>query len=207
MNPKKPKVALYARVSTTDQKADLQLDGLRNLIEQRGWALAGEYLDDGFSGSRDRRPALDTLMADARRGKFNVVAVWRFDRFGRSLRHLVTALDEFRDLGVGFVSQQDAIDTATASGRMMFAVIGAMAQFEAELIRERTVAGLASARRRGAKLGRPRARFDLDKAVELRGDGLSYERVAAALGVSVGTIHGAISRLQKTSPKAAHGKA
>src|SRR5580658_8037172 len=109
MNPKKIKVAFYARVSTSDQRADLQLDELRRLGEQRDWTIVEEYVDHGISGTKDRRPALDKLMADARRGKFNVLAVWRFDRFGRSLRHLVTALDEFRDLGVGFVSLQDAI--------------------------------------------------------------------------------------------------
>ena len=145
-------------------------------------------------------------MADARRAKFKAVAVWRFDRFGRSLRHLVTALDEFRELSIDFVSVNDAVDTATASGRMMFAVIGAMAQFEAELARERTISGLAAAKRRGARLGRPRARFDLERAAELRTTGLSYERVAAALGVSVGTIHAALRRLQKTPVAAAHGE-
>jgi DNA invertase Pin-like site-specific DNA recombinase len=149
-----PRVALYGRVSTADQRADLQLDALRALAAQRQWTVHEEYCDAGYSGTKDRRPALDRLMADARRGKFGVVAVWRFDRFGRSLRHLVTALDEFRDLGIQFVSTQDAIDTATPSGRMMYGVIAAMSQFEAELIRERTVAGLAAARRRGVRLGR-----------------------------------------------------
>jgi len=176
MNAKK--VALYARVSTTDQRADLQLDALRQLATQRGWIVVGEYLDEGYSGTRDRRPALDKLMNDAHKGKFSTVVVWRFDRFGRSLRHLVTALDEFQSLGVGFVSVQDAIDTATASGRMMFAVIGAMAQFEAELIRERTVAGLGAARRRGVRLGRPRVRVDVERALDLRRQGLSFKAIA-----------------------------
>ena len=140
--------------------------------------------------------------------RFSVLAVWLFDRFGRSLRHLVTALDEFRDLGVGFVSLQDAIDTATASGRMMFAVIGAMAQFEAELARERTISGLAAAKRCGVRRGRRPVRFDLDQAAKLRGDGLSYEHVPAALGVSVGTVHAALRRrLQETSSAEAHGEA
>jgi DNA invertase Pin-like site-specific DNA recombinase len=207
VNPKKLRVALYARVSTTDQKADLQLDGLRQLAEQRGWTIVEEYVDHGVSGTKDRRPALDKLMADARRARFSVAAVWRFDRFGRSLRHLVTALDEFRDLGVQFVSMQDAIDTGTASGRMLYGVIGAMSQFEAELIRERTIAGLAAAKRRGVHLGRRRVRFDLDKAVKLRGQGQSYERVAAAPGVSVGTIHTALRRLQQPSSADADGAA
>jgi DNA invertase Pin-like site-specific DNA recombinase len=183
------KVALYGRVSTADQRADLQLDALRSLAEQRQWTVYEEYVDSGYSGTKDRRPALDRLMADARRGKFGVVAVWRFDRFGRSLRHLVTALDEFRDLGVQFVSTQDAIDTATPSGRMMYGVIAAMSQFEAELIRERTVAGLAAARRRGVRLGRRPVHVDVDRARELRGQGLSYRQLAAELRVSVGVVH------------------
>jgi DNA invertase Pin-like site-specific DNA recombinase len=208
MNVKKTRVALYARVSTTDQKADLQLDGLRGLVEQRGWLLAGEYIDEGYSGTKDKRPALDKLMVDAHRGKFGIVAVWRFDRFGRSLRHLVTALDEFRDLGVGFVSMQDAIDTATASGRMMFAVIGAMAQFEAELIRERTVAGLAAARRRHVRLGRRPVHVDLDRARALRAEGKTFRDVARELGVSVGKVHGALAAgVQKSSPAAASQRA
>lgn len=123
----KPKrVALYGRISTSDQRADLQLDGLHKLAAQRGWVVAGEYIDEGVSGTKDRRPQLDRLMQDARKGRFNVVAVWRFDRFARSIRHLVTALDEFRSLGIDFASCSDPIDTSTATGRMMFAVIAAM---------------------------------------------------------------------------------
>jgi DNA invertase Pin-like site-specific DNA recombinase len=201
MNAKK--VALYARVSTTDQRADLQLDALRQLATQRGWIVVGEYLDEGYSGTRDRRPALDKLMNDAHKGKFSTVVVWRFDRFGRSLRHLVTALDEFQSLGIGFVSVQDAIDTATASGRMMFAVIGAMAQFEAELIRERTVAGLGAARRRGVRLGRPRVRVDVDRALDLRSQGLSFKAIAEKLGVSVGKAHGILAGAVQESPSSA----
>lgn len=185
------KVALYGRVSTTDQRADLQLDALRQLAAARNWNVVGEYVDEGYSGTKDRRPALDRLMVDVRRGKLagGIVACWRFDRFGRSLRHLVTALEEFRDLGVGFVSMQDAIDTGTATGRMMFAVVGAMAQFEAELARERTIAGLAAARRRGVRLGRKPVPVDMDRARELRDGGLSYRQLAAELRVSVGVVH------------------
>jgi len=187
------KVALYARVSTSDQRAASQVHALRQLAEQRGWVIFKEYIDEGYSGTKDRRPALDLLMTDARKGKFNIVAVWRFDRFGRSLRHLVTALDEFRDLGVNFVSQQDSIDTGTASGRMLYGVIGAMSQFEAELVRERTILGLAAARRRGVRLGRKPVKFDLDLAQELRARGESFRKVASALGVSVGLVHRVLS--------------
>ena len=187
MNAKK--VAIYARISTTEQRADLQIDGLRRLAEQRGWRIVEEYVDIGISGSKDRRPALDRLMADARRGRFSIVACWRFDRFGRSLHHLVSALEEFRALGIDFVSQHDAVDTGTASGRMMFAVIGAMAQFEAELIRERTRAGLAAAKRRGVRLGRPGFSIDVERARTLRAEGKSYRDIAKAMGVSVGKVH------------------
>jgi len=186
-------VANYCRVSTSDQQAAGQVQALRQLAEQRGWTIVNEYIDEGYSGTKDRRPALDQLMADARKGKFNVIAVWRFDRFGRSLRHLVTALDEFRDLGINFVSQQDSIDTGTASGRMLYGVIGAMSQFEAELVRERTILGLAAARRRGVRLGRKPVKFDLDLAQELRASGQSFRKVASALGVSVGLVHRVLS--------------
>ncbi len=187
MNAKK--CAIYARVSTSDQKADLQLDGLRKLAEVRGWKVVGEYVDEGYSGTKDRRPALDRLMADAHLGKFGTVAVWRFDRFARSVRHLVVTLDDFRSKGIDFVSLNDQIDTSTPTGRMMFAVIAAMAQFEAEVIRERTIAGLAAARRRGVRLGRKPVAFDVERARELRASGRSFRMIAAELGVSVGLVH------------------
>lgn len=187
------KAALYGRISTSDQRADLQLDDLRGLSEQRGWTIVDEYVDLGISGTKDRRPALDRLMTDARRARFGVVAVWRFDRFARSVRHLVVTLDEFRALGIEFVSLNDSIDTSTPTGRMMFAVVAAMAQFEAEVIRERTIAGLAAARRRGVRLGRKPVRFDVDRARELRSVGWSYRRVARELGVSVGLVHRVLS--------------
>lgn len=183
------KVALYARVSTSDQRADLQLDGLRALADQRGWRVVAEYVDEGVSGTRDRRPALDRLMTDAHRGRFGIVAVWRFDRFARSVRHLVMALDDFRERGIDFVSMNDAIDTSTPTGRMLFGVVAAMSQFEAEIIRERTIAGLAAARRRGVRLGRRPVAFDLQRARELRAAGKSFRMIAAELHVSVGLVH------------------
>jgi DNA invertase Pin-like site-specific DNA recombinase len=201
MNAKK--IAIYARVSTADQRAHLQLDALRDLAARRGWKLAEEYLDHGVSGSKDRRPALDKLLADAHRGKFAVLAVWKLDRLARSVRHLVLLADELRVLGIDLVSVEDTIDTTTPSGRFTFHVLGAVAELERELIRERTIAGLHAARRRGAKLGRPRVRFDVDRALQLRGEGKSYDAVATGLGVSVGTVHAALKRLQKSSPKPA----
>jgi DNA invertase Pin-like site-specific DNA recombinase len=146
-------------------------------------------------------------LRDAHRGRFKAVAIWKLDRLARSVRHLVLLADELRALGIDLVSVEDAIDTTTASGRFLFHILGAVAELERELIRERTIAGLASAKRRGAKLGRPRARFDIERAARLRGDGLSYERVAAILGVSTGTIHAALRRLQESSSAEAHGEA
>ncbi|MGK3997595.1 recombinase family protein [Sorangium sp. So ce1024] len=143
-------------MSTSDQSVDLQLDGLRHLAEQRRWAVVGEYVDHGISGAKDRRPELDRLMKDAHRGKLDLVACWRFDRFARAVRHLVIALDDFRARGIDFISMHDGIDTSTPAGRFSFTIIAAMAELERELIRERTKAGLQAAKRRGAKLGRPR---------------------------------------------------
>jgi len=186
------RVALYARVSTKDQDCEMQLEDLRKMAEAREVKLVGEYVDRGISGSKDRRPELDRLMTDARRRKFDAVWCWKFDRFARSLRHLVTALDEFRALRIDFLSHQEAVDTSTPAGRMLFQVIGAMAEFERELIRERVIAGLKRARAKGKKLGRPRVAIDLPAAQELRADGLSYQAVASRLGISVGTVHAAL---------------
>jgi DNA invertase Pin-like site-specific DNA recombinase len=146
--------AIYARVSTSDQSTDMQLAALRQYAERRGWQLCREYVDEGVSGSRERRPALDRLLADARRRAFGAVVVFRFDRFARSVSHLARALDEFRALGIEFVSLHEAVDTSTPMGRAMFHIAGAFAELEREIIRERVKAGLQNARRRGKRLGR-----------------------------------------------------
>jgi DNA invertase Pin-like site-specific DNA recombinase len=177
------------------------------MAEQRGWVVAGEYVDLGVSGAKDRRPQLDAMLRDGHRGKHKVWAVWKLDRLARSVRHLVLLADELRALGIDLVSVEDTIDTTTPSGRFVFHVLGAVAELERELIRERTIAGLASAKRRGVRLGRPRARFDLDKAAKLRAEGLSFDRVAAVLGVSTGTIHAALKRLQESSSADPHSEA
>lgn len=194
------RAALYGRVSTSDQSADLQLDGLRRLAEQRGWTIKGEYVDLGVSGSRDRRPELDKLMAAVHAGRVDVVAVWRFDRFARSVRHLVMALDEFRARNVDFVSVHDGIDTSTPAGRFSFTIIAAVAELERELIKERTRAGVQAARRRGAVLGRPRVDVDLDEALRLRGQGSSLREIALSMGVALGTLHRALRSVPESSP-------
>jgi DNA invertase Pin-like site-specific DNA recombinase len=187
--PSTKRAALYARVSTNDQSTDLQLDGLRDLAARRGWQIQAEYIDQGISGSKDHRPQLDQLMKAVHQGKLDIVVCWRFDRFARSVRHLVNALDTFRAVGVDFVSMEYSIDTSTPAGRFTFHVIAAVAELERELIRERTKAGVAAARRRGARLGRPRAVVDVNQARALRQQGASFRSIAQKLGVGLGTIH------------------
>ena len=168
MSPKK-KVAIYARVSTKDQSCAMQLSDLERMAEARDFHVVARYVDQAVSSAKDIRPELARLMTGARRGEFHAVLVWKFDRFARSLKELVNALEEFGALGVDFVSHQEAIDTSTPIGKMLFSVIGAMAEFEREIIRERVAAGIRHARECGVKLGRPRATFD---------DGLGQQRPA-----------------------------
>src|SRR5260221_13140413 len=148
------KTAIYARVSTFDQEPENQLQELRRYIEARSWT-AVEYVDKGVSGSKDKRPALDELVRDAKRRKFDVLVCWRLDRLGRNLRHLILLLDELSAVGVAFVSLGEGIDTTSPTGRLVLHVLGAIAEFERERIRERVLAGLARARTQGRRLGRP----------------------------------------------------
>ena len=179
------RVALYARISTNDkQDVELQLVPLREYALARGWAVQGEYVDRGVSGAKERRPALDRLMADARRRLFDVVLVWRFDRFARSTRHLVNALHEFRHPGIAFVSYQENLDTSSPMGEAMFAIIGAIAQLERDITRERVKAGVARARARGKRLGRPKKVFRRDQVEQLRSEGLSFRQIGKRLGIS-----------------------
>jgi DNA invertase Pin-like site-specific DNA recombinase len=189
MSTSATRVAFYSRVSTTHgQDPELQLRELREYAAARGWTLAQEYTDIGASGSKDSRPALNRLMADAHRRRFDVVLVWKLDRFGRSLRHLVNALAEFEARGIAFVSLRDNLDLTTPSGRLMFQIIGAMAEFERELIRERVKAGLRNAKAKGKRLGRPRVALNGDKVLQLRSQGLSWRAIASQLGVGLGTV-------------------
>jgi DNA invertase Pin-like site-specific DNA recombinase len=149
------RAAIYARVSTFDQEPENQLQELRRYVEARGWT-AGEYVDRGVSGAKDRRPALDQLVADARRRRFDVLVCWRLDRLGRNLKHLVGLLDDLEVLGVAFVSLAEGIDATTPAGRLQMHILGAIAEFERARIAERVKAGLARARAQGKRLGRPR---------------------------------------------------
>ena len=185
------RVAIYARISTSNhgQDVSMQTRELRDYCERRGWTVAGEYVDAGISGAKDRRPELDRLMADAHKRRFDVVAVWKFDRFARSVSHLLRALDTFRILGIEFVSLSESLDTATPAGRMVFTVLGAVAELERSLIAERVWAGLRNARAKGKRLGRPRVAVDAAQVARLRASGLSWPKVARELGVSVGTAY------------------
>jgi DNA invertase Pin-like site-specific DNA recombinase len=194
-NESRRAAALYARVSTKDQDAQLQVEELRRIAGQRGWRVVREYVDAGVSGSKEKRPELDALMADARRGKIDVVAVWRFDRFARSTRHLVSALEEFRALNVEFISAREAIDTSTPMGRMVFTMIAAVAEMERELIRERVQAGVDRAKAAGKHCGRPRVEIDLRPALAMFHQGHGLKATAGAMGVSVTTLR---ERLKET---------
>jgi DNA invertase Pin-like site-specific DNA recombinase len=180
-HPQQIRAAIYARVSIFNgQDPVMQTRELREYCERRGWDVVAEYIDVGISGAKDRRPELDKLMADARRRRFDVVAVWRFDRFARSVRHLLRALDEYQALKIDFVSLTESVDTSTPSGRMTFTVLGAVAELERSLIAERVRAGLRNARARGVRLGRPKAVGDPDRIEALRRSGASGEPSGAS---------------------------
>jgi DNA invertase Pin-like site-specific DNA recombinase len=182
------RVAMYARVSTGGQSPEMQLSELRDYCRCRGWEITSEYVDHGISGTRERRPQLDQLMAGARQRRFDAVLVWKLDRFGRSLKHLVNALAEFEALGIAFVSLRDNLDLSTPAGRLMFQIIGAMAEFERALICERVKAGILHARARGKRIGRPPCPVDAEKVRRLRAEGKSLRVIAGALGVPLGRL-------------------
>jgi DNA invertase Pin-like site-specific DNA recombinase len=185
------RAAVYARVSTIGKGQDpgVQLREFSDYAERRGWTVAGEYVDVGISGAKDRRPELDRLMADAHRRKFDVVVVWKFDRFARSVSHLLRALENFQALGIEFVSLTEGVDTSTPAGKMIFTVLGAVAELERSLICERVKAGLRNARAKGKRLGRPPKALDQKRIEALRTQGLGWKRIAAELGLGVGTLY------------------
>lgn len=179
----------------------MQTRELRQFAEARGWQITSEYIDAGVSGAKDSRPELNRLMADAHKRRFDVVCVWRFDRFARSVSHLLRALETFKALGIDFVSYSEQMDTSTPAGKMVFTVLGAVAELERSLIVERVRAGLRNARAKGKRLGRPRVSVDAARIATLRASGLSWPKIAAELGVSVGTVYEAAHRLSKIHPK------
>jgi DNA invertase Pin-like site-specific DNA recombinase len=167
----------------------LQTRELRQFAEARAWTVAGEYIDAGVSGAKDSRPELNRLMADAHKRRFDVVCVWRFDRFARSVSHLLRALETFKALGIDFVSFSEQMDTSTPAGKMVFTVLGAVAELERSLIVERVRAGLRNARAKGKRLGRPRVAVDAAKIARLHAQGRSIREIADELGYSRSLVH------------------
>ncbi|MBI2448245.1 recombinase family protein [Candidatus Microgenomates bacterium] len=188
------KIAIYARISTTDKNQDLdtQLIPLQEYVKNRGWEVFRSYTDTD-SGSKENRPALTELLNDAHKRKFDCVVVFRFDRFSRSTKQLITSLDTFNSLGIDFVSYQEAIDTSTPTGKVMFTMISAFAEFERSIIQERVRAGMAKARAKGKKIGRPASEIDIVRISELRQQGLSVRRIASMVNISKSTVQNAIS--------------
>ena len=186
------RVAIYARVSDPRdgrQHPEVQLEELRAYASQRRWTVLPEHeYVDRITGSKDSRPQLNRLMADARRRKFDLVLVWKLDRLGRSLRHLVNSMAELEALGIGLVSLREALDPTTPMGRAMFGMIGVMAEFERSLIQERVKSGMKYAKSRGIHCGRPSVAVDAAKVRALRASGLSWKSTAKQMGVSVGTL-------------------
>jgi DNA invertase Pin-like site-specific DNA recombinase len=183
--------AIYARVSTSDQDCTIQLEELRRYVAARGWTVAGEYVDDGVSGIKASRPALDRLMEDARMRRVDAVAVWKIDRFSRSTIQLLTQLQALDAAGVRFMAVSQSIDTDKSSptGRLLVSMLAAVAEFERETILERTAAGRAKARAEGKHMGRPRLVIDRQVVADLRAEGRSVREIAAKLGASVGKVH------------------
>ena len=193
------RAAIYARVSTANNGQDpsMQTRELREYCERRGWKITGQYVDEGISGATDSRPELNRLMADAHRRRFDAVVVWRFDRFARSVSHLLRALETFRSLGVEFVSFSEQMDTSTPTGKMVFTVLGAVAELERSLIAERVKAGLRNARAKGKRLGRPRVAVDAARIGALRAHGRSWREITTEMAISKGSAQRALWGLPK----------
>jgi DNA invertase Pin-like site-specific DNA recombinase len=185
MTTKALRVAIYVRVSRLDQHPENQQIELCRYVEARGWK-AVEFIEHGVSGAKDRRPQLDAMMKGVRQRKFDAVVVWKLDRLGRSLHHLIGVMNELRDLGLAFVSLGEGIDTSTAVGRMVFGILGSIAEFERERLRERTILGLDRAKAQGKRLGRP-ADPDLSRRLQ-QATGLSVRETAKRVGCSTATV-------------------
>jgi DNA invertase Pin-like site-specific DNA recombinase len=176
----------------------MQTRDLRQFAEARGWTIAGEYVDAGVSGAKDSRPELNRLMADSHKRRFDVVCVWRFDRFARSVSHLLRALETFKALGIDFVSYSEQMDTSTPAGKMVFTVLGAVAELERSLIVERVRAGLRNARARGKRIGRPTVNADAAQIAQLRSSNVSWREIGRRLGISARTARRTVSERGKT---------
>ncbi len=182
------RIGIYARVSTKDQSCEMQLRDLRAYCAARGFETTTEYVDVGQSGAKDSRPELNQMMEDIRKRKLDGIVVWRFDRFARSTKHLLAALEEFRSLGIQFISYQENMDTSSPLGQALFTIVSAVAQLERDLIKERVRAGIRNAQALGVKLGRPRRVVDLEQILQLQAEGASLREIAATLRVGYGTV-------------------
>jgi DNA invertase Pin-like site-specific DNA recombinase len=184
------RTAIYTRVSTINgQSVDMQKRDLRELAERRGFEVVAEYCDEGQSGAKSSRPALDAMIADAKRGKFRVLLTWRLDRLGRSLSNLIRLLEDLGAWKVELVSFSEGLDFTTATGKLMFQLLSAFGEFERECIRERVRAGLRNARAKGKRLGRPRMAVDAARIGRLRAQGRTVREIAQELGYSRSLVH------------------
>ncbi len=183
-------VALYARVSTTQQDPDVQLRELRSLAAARGWTVMGEYVDAGISGASNIRPELSRLLADAHKGCFAGILVWRLDRLGRSLRHLVTVVEDLLARGIEVISATEPhMDSTTPTGRLLRNIFASVAEYEREMIRERVVAGLRKVKASGKHIGRPRTVINRLRIEQLRGEGLSWRGIARKMDLPKSTVY------------------
>jgi DNA invertase Pin-like site-specific DNA recombinase len=195
------RAALYLRVSTIDQHPETQRYDLLQLVEQRGFQIVEEYVDHGVSGARAKRPALDRMLADAARGRFDVIVVWAADRLARSVKHFLELLDEFQRLGIEFLSMREALDTAGPLGRALIIIVGAISELERSLIRERVRAGMRRARLEGQRLGRPRLELDREAIFRDRNRGLSLAELAKSYRTSRTTIRRILMAVPKSNPQ------
>ena len=183
------RAALYCRVSTTaGQSVEMQLRDLRQLAEQRGFEIVGEYCDEGVSGSCDSRPQLDRMLSDAQRGKFQAILIWRLDRLGRSLQHLVRLFENFRAWNVALISFGEGLDFSTSMGKLFYQLSGAFAEFERDCIRDRVRAGMRNARAKGRRIGRPRVIVDVNQIDRLYAQRTPWERIGREVGASARTV-------------------
>ncbi len=190
------RVGLYMRVSTRDQSCEMQLNDLERYSKERRFKVFRVYKDNGVSGTKESRPALSELMNDAKKRKFDVVLVWRFDRFARSTKHLISALYEFRNLGIDFISYQENIDTSSPLGEAVFTIISAMAKLERDIIAERVKGGLRRAQANGKRLGRPKSDVNTDKIVEYRRQKKSIRQIARELNLTNNLVFRTLRKVQ-----------
>jgi len=189
----KKTAAIYARVSTDKQKVQMQVEELKTYIRKRGFETGQLYIDQGFSGGNLQRPAFGRMLSDAHKRTFDVLVVWKLDRLSRSLKDLITTLETLGSLGIDFISYDNSLDTSTPTGKLVFHVVGSVAEFERDIIRERVRAGLANARRNGVRLGRPSILAKISGKINiLQEQGLSKRAIARKLGVGEATVRRAL---------------